>query len=215
VPTTSGLDALPRARRQVLTALRRVGEADVDELAATLEVTPSAVRQHLTGMVADDLVAFHEVRNGPGRPRHRYSVAPGGHALFPKRYDDLTLELLGDLEAEDPALVGRVFERRRARRIARAQARVDGKPLHEQIEELARILDEDGYLATATPLDDGGFAIVEHNCAVFEVARRYGHACSTELDFIRAVLPDCEVERVQHIVSGAPSCGYDIRPRRP
>ena len=53
------------------------------------------------------------------------------------------------------------------------------------MEELTRILDEDGYLADAERLDDGSWRIVEHNCAILGVAARYGQACSSELEFLR------------------------------
>ena len=77
---------------------------------------------------------------------------------------------------------------------------------------LAALQQEGGYLATAEATTDGGFRVVEHNCAIVAVARRYGQACASEIDFIRAVLPGARVERVSHIVEGARHCGYDIRP---
>ena len=57
------------------------------------------------------------------------------------------------------------------------------------------------------------FRIVEHNCAISAVAQRYGQACTSEIDFIRTVLPDADVERVQHMVDGAPHCAYEVTPR--
>ena len=95
----------------------------------------------------------------------------------------------------------------------RAQARLDGLDLPERVVELAAILDEDGYLAEAMPDPEDGWRIVERNCAILDVAMRYGTACSTEIDFLREVLPDAEVERISHIVSGAHHCAYRIVPR--
>ena len=79
--------------------------------------------------------------------------------------------------------------------------------------ELTRILDDDGYLATYEESGPGVFRIVEHNCAIWAVAQRYGQACTSELDFIRAALPDADVDRVQHMVAGAPHCAYEVRAR--
>jgi len=45
------------------------------------------------------------------------------------------------------------------------------------------------------------------------VAREHPHACSSEIEFIRAVLPEAEVERTTHMVTGAHSCTYEIRRR--
>jgi DeoR family transcriptional regulator, suf operon transcriptional repressor len=81
------------------------------------------------------------------------------------------------------------------------------------VEELARILDEDGYLATAEKLSPGVWCISEHNCAIWAVAQRYGQACTSEIEFIRAVLPEASVERILHMVAGAARCAYEIRAR--
>ncbi len=76
--------------------------------------------------------------------------------------------------------------------------------------ELTRILDEDGYLASSERVAPGVYRIVEHNCAIWAVAQKYGQACTSEIEFIRAVLPGTQVERVQHMVAGARRCAYEI-----
>ena len=209
---TATLDTLPATRRALLDALKRRGEARADELAKTLGITVSAVRQHLAALHGDGLVTHSEVRAGPGRPHHKYRLSEQGDNLFPRRYAQVVTDLLVEAEAEDPAIVERMFERRRARRVERAKARLDGKSLPEQVTELTQILDEDGYLAEAVTLDDGSFRIVEHNCAILAVATQYGAACGTELEFIREVLSDARVERVAHLLSGGHVCAYEVSP---
>jgi DeoR family suf operon transcriptional repressor len=209
---TATLDTLPGTRRALLEVLKRQGEARVDEIAAALGITVSAVRQHLAALHGDGLVEHDEVRAGPGRPHHRYRLSERGDNLFPRAYAAIVTDLLVEAEAADPELVERMFARRRDRRIDNARERVEGKPLAEQVEELTRILDEDGYLAESVAQDDGTFRIVEHNCAILAVASRYGAACGTELDFIRAVLPDARVERVAHLLSGGHVCAYEVSP---
>jgi len=112
----------------------------------------------------------------------------------------------------DPALVDDIFDRRRQRRLDAARARLAtvGPALASRVAELARILDEDGYLASYEALADGSFRVVEHNCAVLDVAERYGQACSSEIAFLRQALPDARVERVSHMIAGAHSCAYQI-----
>jgi predicted ArsR family transcriptional regulator len=56
--------------------------------------------------------------------------------------------------------------------------------------------------------------VTEHNCAILWVASEHPHACSSEIEFIRAVLPDASVERTTHMASGAHSCTYEIARRR-
>ena len=56
--------------------------------------------------------------------------------LFPKRYGDLTTELLGYLGGPDSNEVTELFEQRRQRRLAGAQARLQTMTLDEQVAEL-------------------------------------------------------------------------------
>jgi DeoR family suf operon transcriptional repressor len=207
------LSELPPARRALLVALRKRGEARADELAAALAITASAVRQHLAPLAAAGLVEHSDERAGRGRPRRVYRLTGAADALFPTAYGELTTELLDHIGAEDPELLARAFERRRSTRVEQARARLAGKDFEGRVRELAAILDEAGYLADAEPLPDGGFRIAEHHCAILAVARRHGHACATELDFLREALPDADVRRVAHIASGGPACVYEVRPR--
>lgn len=208
----AALGILPERRQQLVLALKRAGEARVEQLADQLGVTVSAVRQQLDGLVGEGLVT-HRVERAPlGRPRHHYRLTRRAESLFPKTYGGLTNELLGYVGDANPDLVESIFERRRNRRTEAARARLAGLDLGDRVAELARILDQDGYLADFEALPDGAWRITEHNCAVLDVAERYGHACSSEIAFLRDVLPDAEVERVSHMIAGAHSCAYLVTP---
>ncbi|MGH9065865.1 MAG: helix-turn-helix transcriptional regulator [Acidimicrobiales bacterium] len=209
---STALPTLAPGRRAILVSLKTRGEARAEEVAEDLGVTASAVRQHLTALMRDDLVGRRETRGGPGRPKHHYHLTPRADGLFPRAYPQLTNELLAYLEEEDPAVVTHLFLRRRDRRIREARARLGDGDLASRVAGLTRILDEDGYLADCSEEADGSFRIVEHNCAVLGIALRHGQACSSEIDFIRSVLPDASVERVTHIASGQRQCAYVVRP---
>jgi DeoR family suf operon transcriptional repressor len=216
---TSGRDdsapELPAGRRAVLYAVRRRGEATVEQVAEQLGITVSGARQQLSALTAAGYVDATEVpAEGPKRGRRAlvYTVTDAADAVFPKAYGELTNELLGYVSERDPELLDDLFARRREQRIAAAQARLARKRgLAAKVTELTRILDEDGYLASSERIAPGVYRIVEHNCAIWAVAQRYGQACSSEIDFIRAVLPGTTVERVQHMVAGARRCAYEVR----
>jgi DeoR family transcriptional regulator, suf operon transcriptional repressor len=212
-PGVPGLASLPAARRAILTAVKSRGDARAEDLAKDLGVSVSAMRQHLSSLASDGLIQHQQVRDGRGRPRHLYHLTERADSLFPRTYAEITNELLSYVDEADHELLEKVFRKRRDRRIRQANARLAGKPFDERVAELARILDEDGYLATVETGEDGSFRIVEHNCAILGVARRYNQACTSEIEFIRSVLPDAEVTRVSHIVAGARHCGYLVVPR--
>jgi DeoR family transcriptional regulator, suf operon transcriptional repressor len=204
------LTALPVTKRALLNHLKKRGDLSADDLAASLDMTVSGVRQQLSGLQRDGLVAFDEIRSGRGRPRYVYRLTSAADGLYPRAYAEITNELLEYVEDADPELLEAIFAKRRERRIERAQARMANKPFPQQVQELAKILDEDGYLADYTELDETTWLVTEHNCAIFGVAMRYGQACSSEIEFIRAVMSDADVERVSHMVAGEHHCSYRI-----
>jgi DeoR family transcriptional regulator, suf operon transcriptional repressor len=205
------LSAMGRARTALLTALKTRGEATAEQLAAELRITVGAVRQQLGPLGQEGLLAHRDERPGPGRPRRWYCLTPAAESLFPKRYGQLTNQLLGFIEETDPSLVSEAFVRRSRQRQERARERLEGRPFEEKVSELARILDEDGYLADCERIDDSSWRITELNCAILDVARHHREACGSELAFLRSVLPEASVERVTHILAGGHACSYEVR----
>jgi len=215
---SSELDAAPLAtvpttRRAILTAIKRAGSASAAELASDLGISAAAVRQQLHRLGEDGLVSHRPAPDGRGRPPHRYELTAAAEALFPKRYGDLTAELLGYLGGPDGGEVEQLFERRRRRRLDGAAPRLADLSLKDQVAALTAILDEDGYLAEVCELEGGGWRITEHNCAILTVATGYRQACSSELEFIADALPGARVERVAHLMDGAHVCAYEVWPR--
>jgi DeoR family suf operon transcriptional repressor len=205
------LTTVTEGQRGVLEVLKEHGPTTVEAVAAALGITVSGARQQLSALVEEGLARSEEVAAASprrGRPRPRYALTERAEPLFPKAYGDLANELLAYLH---PGGEDELFDRRRDARIERARARLGHGDLASRVAELARILDEDGYLATWEPIE-GGFRIAERNCAILAVAQRHPSACRSEIEFIRAVLPDATVERVSHIVSGAHQCAYEVRP---
>jgi len=205
------------SRRSVLDALKHDGEASAETLAGQLGITVAGTRQHLTALADEGLVVTREVPRGAGergRPRLVYSLTARTESLFPKAYDELANELLRHVEAEDETLVEKIFVRRRDSRIENAKRRLATKrSLRAKVAEVAKILDEDGYLAEWEAAGKGSFRIIEHNCAILAVAQRHPNACKSEIEFLQTVLPEATVERVTHIVAGGHQCAYVVTPQ--
>src|SRR5665213_1351533 len=107
--------------------------------------TPSAVRQHLAALKSGGFVASRQERGRSGRPVDLYHGTELGESLFAGRSAvGLSVELLGHLQAEDPELVSRVFERRRQRRVEQCQDQLTDKTLAEKVASLDEILGSEG-----------------------------------------------------------------------
>jgi len=208
MPTTTA--APSPTQRRVLTVLKRSGDATAEELADTLQISSSAVRQHLRALRSAGLITATQDRGQTGRPADRYQTTERAELLFVTADSSLSVELLEHIEEEDPELVNRIFERRRLRLVERAQDKLTGKSTAQRVNVLTNLLDEQGFLADSEKPDQNHYRINLHSCPIWAVASHYTQACTTELDFIRDLLPDAKVDRVTHKTAGAHTCSYEI-----
>jgi predicted ArsR family transcriptional regulator len=210
-PAMAGSSGL---RRALLVRLRHDGPSSPEHLAEVFGVSRTGVLQQLHALETAGLVERQAVRHGVGRPRHVYDVTDAAQDLFPTNYDGLATGLLSAiLEVGGEALVEEVFAARRRQAEARLRDRLattlpEDAPMIDRMAVVAGLQDELGYLAEAR--DDGeGARLVEHNCAVLDVARSIPAACQAELDLFRSVL-GVELVRESHIVSGDRCCRYRV-----
>jgi predicted ArsR family transcriptional regulator len=202
----------PALRRAILVHLRRAGASSPDRIASAIGASRSGVAQQLRGLEGAGLVSRTTERHGVGRPRHLYDVTDDAQGLFPSNYRGLAagliaaiLELGGDTLLDD-VMAARRRQAGAALRDGLAAALPVGAPLPDRVRELARLQDGLGYLAEAR-VDDDGIRLVQHNCAVHDVAVANEAACRAELELFRDLLGP-GVEREHHIAGGDRCCTY-------
>ena len=200
-------------RERVLHLLKLHGRMTVKELSQALSITPMGVRQHLEILAREGLVTHEWVRKGRGRPSQVFSLTPQGDERFPRAYEQLLLSLLADLEAmQGCGAVASLFAQRTNKLREHYEQKLPRHgTLRERVAELARIRDEEGYLADWEQIDERTFALVEHNCPVRSVATAFPYPCRYELELFASLLADAHVEREELIVAGQRRCRYVIR----
>lgn len=204
---------LSPTQRRVLATLKRHGDATADELAESLEISRSAVRQHLSSLRSAGLVAAKPERGHTGRPADRYHATALTESMFATPADDLAVDILDHLDHEDPGLVDRVFESRRQRLVNETRAELEGLTTQERVAALTGLLDDQGYLADFEQADDGSYRINLHGCPMWTVADRFRQACTAELGYVEDLIPDADVRRTSHKTAGAHTCIYEVIPR--
>lgn len=201
-------------RRAILLHLRRAGPSVPDAISAAIGASRSGVAQQLRALDTAGFVTRTSVRHGVGRPRHLYNITPDAQGLFPSNYDGLATGLLAAmLEVGGETLVEDVFAARRRQAEVRLRQQMDASlpsnaPLEDRVRELARLQDELGYVAEAR-VDADGIRLLEHNCAVLDVARGMPVACRSELELFREVL-GVNLVRERHIAAGDRCCAYRV-----
>lgn len=208
---SSATTELSPAQRQVLVALKRAGEASATELAEALDISPTAVRQHLTALRTAGLVRGERQRGQPGRPVERYCGTDLAESLFEMPSADLSTEILGFVAEEDPDLVGRIFDRRSQLIVEDAVNRLADTTAEDRVGIVTSLLDEQGYLVDHEEVAQGHYRINLRSCAIWTVATSFGQACTSELDLIRTLIPEATIERTATKTDGSHTCSYDVK----
>lgn len=216
--TVTLMDAkrITASKRRLLEHLKRVGSATVAELAAHLEVTGVAVRQHLATLQESGLVRTRRQEpEGRGRPAADWSLTPLAHDLFPDRHSDLTVELIEAARATyGEAGLERLVAHRSSGQIGayRELLSRSGESLGDKVRALARQRTAEGYMAEAVEEGSGGYLLVEHHCPICEAAETCTGLCDAELRVFRESLGDgVQVERTRYLLSGGDRCVYRIQ----
>ena len=206
-------------RRAIVKLLKTEGAMDSAQLARRLRLTPMAVRQHLYTLQREQLVTADERPVPIGRPAKHWRLTPESDRLFPDAYAELNVALLDAVgSAFGPTGLQRVLESREAKQRAEYARRIaSSAPLKERLQQLARVRNEEGYMAEVRPDGPGAFLFIENHCPICAAATACQGFCATELDLFRSVLgADASVERTEHIVSGDRRCVYRVtaKPRK-
>ncbi len=202
----------PNTRREVLRHIRIHGGMTAQQLAAELGITSMGVRRHLLALEKDGLVRVQLQRQAAGRPAYIYQLTEAGYDTFPRSYDLLATQLLDAVQTrEGENKISEMFAGRMDQLVAQYAPRMQGKDLSGRVAELARIQDENGYMAVWEKID-GGYLLKEQNCAIYRVACRFQSACRYEIELFRRLL-DADIERVSHQVQGDSTCTYRVTAR--
>lgn len=202
-----------RTRRAILELLKWHGPQDARALAARLEVSAMAVRQHLYSLADEKLVASREEARPMGRPAKLWQLTPAADELFPNAHADLTVSLIESMrEAFGDGGLERLIALRTKRQIAAYSAQLPhGGSLRERLDALARLRAGEGYMAEVQEDAGGALLLIENHCPICAAAAACTNLCAGELRvFQEALGGGVLVERIDHILAGARRCAYRV-----
>ena len=205
-----------KTRRRLVHLLKTEGPLTSAQLADRLGLTAMAIRQHLYALQAEKFVTVEERPVPIGRPAKHWQLTAEADRFFPDAYSELSVSLISAMgDAFGAEGLKRVLETRCARQQAAYAERI--RPLaslKEKLQQLARVRTEEGYMAEVKPGGSKSFLLVENHCPICVAATQCQGFCTAELDLFRKLLgPDVEVEREEHILSGARRCAYRVQPK--
>ncbi|WGG52428.1 helix-turn-helix transcriptional regulator [Rugamonas sp. DEMB1] len=203
---------------QVLYLLKTRGAQTAQQLAALLGLTSMGARRQLEAWQDKGLVEFEETADKVGRPARHWRLTAAGHARFPDRHADLTLQLIEQVRGLfgaaglEQLISARELDSERQYR-ERLGAQTADWPARAAA--LAGLRSAEGYMAEVEQQDDGSLLLIENHCPICAAATSCQSFCRSELDIFRRVLGEgVAVERAEHLLAGARRCVYRITPLR-
>jgi predicted ArsR family transcriptional regulator len=127
----------------VLDSLRKSEPMTVAQLAETMQVTATAVRQRLNRLLAQGYIERSSCKAGRGRPSHRYGLTDKGRRKAGSNFADLATALWQEVWAVEDAEVRRGLLQRLAKRLAVMYAgQIQGITLEERMVALSDLFAE-------------------------------------------------------------------------
>nr|WP_241770137.1 crosslink repair DNA glycosylase YcaQ family protein [Cellulosimicrobium sp. MM] len=203
-----------RTRERVLELVASAGPVSAADLAATLGLTPAAVRRHLALLEEDDLVAVHDAGHPTGmrgRPARRYVTTSAGQGELSGTYADLAAQALRYLrDVAGPGAVERFAQDRLSELADRYADRLDAPDVEGRAAQLAAALADDGYAASVRPVPGtSAVQLCQGHCPVQHVAEEFPQLCEAEAQ-VFAKLLGSHVQRLATLATGAHACTTNV-----
>ena len=200
-------------RQRILSILKERDQATVDELSQELGLTAVTVRHHLDILRGEGLVAAPVVhrRKSPGRPQYIYALTEKSSNVFPKRYDQLSRLILGEVHARlSPDEVDQMMTHI-GEQIASQAALPDEGDFETRLGRVVEFLNRLGYMARWEHDSDGAYLLHIANCPYERVARQDHQICKIDYTLLTCLL-GVAPERTQWAAQGEHQCAYAIHP---
>jgi predicted ArsR family transcriptional regulator len=212
-PLDSGpvADGFGDMKKKILWNLKSRGESGLEDLAAVLKISRMAVHKHLVGLEERGFVESNQVRKGKvGRPRAVYRLTSKGNTTFPKSYGAVATCALKFIEKKlGRKAIEQVLRERQSDVFEKYQEKLEQLDFPERVRSLAKLRDDEGYMAEARKLSKGKYVLYEYNCPIIQLAQDYWEACTTETELFENLL-GAKVETTHRAAKGDLVCRFVI-----
>jgi predicted ArsR family transcriptional regulator len=197
-------------RMEVLELLRRNGPCSAETVASDLDVTPNAVRQHLTNLERDGFVVSRPERGGRGRPALLFELTERADAVFPKRYGQLATMVLREVEESGgPEALDDIFAKVAARHARAIEHDLEGLDFDEKLSRVVTWIGRAGTLAEQSETPEGAKVTI-HNCPFRNTALKFPQVCTITQQLISQLL-GAAVSQADSIHRRDPYCSFVVQ----
>jgi predicted ArsR family transcriptional regulator len=191
----------------ILELLRNNGPMTVTQLAESMEVTSTAVRQRLNRLMAQDYVEREASRHGRGRPTHHYRLTEKGRRKSGSNFADLAVAMWEEISRlEDTEIRRRMMQRLASRLAVKYSDKIRGHTLEEKMQALS-----DLFAERRIPMDvrqsDSLPVLTTNACPYPDLADQDRTICNME-QMLFSELLGAEIHLASCRLDGAECCSF-------
>ena len=195
-------------RLEIINSLKRTKGMSVNELVDKMGMSYMGIKQHCLTLQRDGYLDTWRRPQKMGRPEIVYRLTRRSHDLFPVDSNEFTAEMLAAAKeiygANAPEkLLYNVFQKR----IQTLRGKVKGETVADRAKWLAKVRDNEGYMAQFLPTEKDGPQILECHSPIMNLIEQYPIIARLEQDMFEAVL-GTNVRREETHTSGLYECAF-------
>jgi predicted ArsR family transcriptional regulator len=209
-------DRFSEPKKKLLYYLKIMQQAGLEELANVMKISRMAVHKHLAALQKRGLVEGVEIRGHVGRPRIAYQLTSQSKTVFPKSYSAIASHALDFIERNmGKEAVEKVLHERQSELFDQYYERLKDLDFDERVKELAKIRDEEGYMAESKKESKSGgkYVLLEYNCPIIHIAEKHWEACLTETELFEKLL-GADIDTTHRAAKGDSICKFAIKERK-
>ncbi len=201
-------------QRKILQFLVKEKEGmTVDQFSKLLEISRSAIHQHITVLERDGFIKKSASMQTKGRPGTTFVLTEKGIHLFPKHYSlfaEMLIKLIKQkLGSEE------LIEYLKELGVSLSESKKDAlknKPIDEKIKMTVAIMQELGYEAQIAEGEPGQNLMIDaYNCVFHDLAYNNTEVCEMDLSLLSSLL-DSKIEHTCCMAKGASRCRFKVQP---
>jgi predicted ArsR family transcriptional regulator len=181
----------------------------IDELASALEISRTAVQQHITVLQRDGYIEHAQSLKTAGRPIQTFVLTECGVHLFTKQYSWFSGLLLDELKQQlGSDGLRQYLHTLGLRQGEQLRSQLDGLSGAERLAAIANMMQEMGYEASTQEPDEGQLPIINAcNCVYHDLAKQFPEVCQFD-NALLATLSGQQVDLIECIAEGGCACRF-------
>lgn len=198
-------------KERLLELLKKNRELSMDEIMQHFSISEIAIRKHLQGLASQKFINIIQHKQEIGRPYHTYELAEKGHEYFPNQYQQLSVQLLENIEdiyGEDA--VNAILKKLTDRVEQKLKNELTKTKTEEKLNTFMEKQNEKGYMFERFMSSDGSTLLINYHCPFKAAAVKYPSICKHEEQMLTDLFSEGKVTAQSLIADGDICCQWKM-----